>query len=115
VPITWRYWADNGLKYDSTLGFADHAGFRCGTCYEYPVYDLENRRVLPLRERPLIAMDASVIDERYMGLGPTEAAVDYLLELKRHCQRFDGDYVLLWHNQRFTDPREREIYRTVIA
>jgi hypothetical protein len=115
APATWRYWADNGLEYDSTLGFADHAGFRCSTCYEYPVYDLENRQELNLRERPLIAMDTSVIDDNYMGMGLTEVAVDYLLELKRRCRYYKGDFVLLWHNQRFVDPREKEIYRTVIG
>jgi len=115
APATWRYWADNSLEYDSTLGFADHAGFRCGTCYEYPVYDLENRHELNLRERPLIAMDTSIIDDNYMGMGPTEVAVDYLLELKRRCRYYNGDFVLLWHNQRFVDPREKEIYRTVIG
>jgi hypothetical protein len=114
VPDTWRYWADSGLEYDSTLGFAEHAGFRCGTCYEYPVYDLKKRREIGLRERPLVAMDTSVIGDRYMGLGPTREAIDYLLALRRRCRRFNGDYVFLWHNQRFVDPREKEIYRALI-
>ena len=95
--------------------FADHTGFRCGTYYEYPVYDLEKQQELRLRERPLIAMDATVIDDRYVGLGPSEAAVDYLLELKQRCKYYNGNYVLLWHNQHFLDPREKEIYRTVIG
>jgi len=67
LPITWRNWADAGLNYDSTLSFADHAGFRCGICYEYPVYDLKQRKQLKLTERPLIVMEDSVLGEQYMG------------------------------------------------
>jgi len=59
----WRLWSENGLFYDSTLTFADHADSRCGTCYEYPVCDLAKRKVLHLRERPLIAVECSDIDD----------------------------------------------------
>ncbi|MEO6773414.1 MAG: hypothetical protein ABI467_10405, partial [Kofleriaceae bacterium] len=34
VPETWRIWNANGMEWDSTLGYADREGFRCGTCYE---------------------------------------------------------------------------------
>jgi hypothetical protein len=115
VPTTWRFWSDNGLAYDSTLSFADHAGFRCGTCYEYPVFDLEKRSEMNLRERPLIVMDRTVIDDDYQGFGATQSALDYILELKHHCRKFHGDFVLLWHNQRFVDREEREIYRNLIG
>jgi hypothetical protein len=115
VPITWRYWSENGLEYDSTLSFADHAGFRCGTCYEYPVFDLLRRRKLPLKERPLIVMDRTVIDKPYMNLGSTPDALNFMMDLKKQCMQYDGDFVVLWHNQRFVDRKEREIYRALIG
>lgn len=68
MPTTARLWDDNGLDYDSTLSYADRPGFRCGTCREYPLYDLAERRPLRLRERPLIVMECSVIADRYLGL-----------------------------------------------
>jgi hypothetical protein len=49
--------------------------FRCGTCREYPLYDLTERRLLHLRECPLILMECSVIAERYLSLGYSEAAL----------------------------------------
>jgi hypothetical protein len=115
VPSTWRFWSENGLVYDSTLLYADHAGFRCGTCYEYPVFDLEERKEMNLRERPLVVMDRTVIDDPYQSLGATQTALDYMLTLKYNCQKFRGDFVLLWHNQRFIDQNEREIYRNLIG
>ena len=39
APTTWQNWEDAGLDYDSTVGYADHVGFRAGTCYEYPIFN----------------------------------------------------------------------------
>ena len=60
-------------------------------------------------------MDTTVLDNVYQGLGATEAALDYMLMLKNYCQKFRGNFVLLWHNQRLVDHKEREIYRALIG
>lgn len=113
VPITWRNWNDAGLDYDSTLSYADHAGFRCGICCEFSVFDLGKRQVLHLQERPLIVMEASVLGEQYMNLS-RQKALDYMLMLKNRCQLFDGDFTLLWHNSSFEKPEIWEIYERLI-
>ena len=41
APDTWQHWDDVGLNYDTTVGFADHVGFRAGTCREFPVFNVE--------------------------------------------------------------------------
>ena len=102
------------MNYDSSLGFADHAGFRCGLCYEFPMYDLTNRRPLEIRQRPLVLMECSVIDSRYQGLGTSSEAFDYMLELKNECRKYNGDFTILWHNQRFVSFAERELYKSII-
>lgn len=104
-----------GLDYDSTLSFADTAGFRCGTCHEYPAFDLSSGRQLHLRERPLIAMDCSVLDTPYQGLGATAQAFDFLKGLKDTCRQYDGEFTVLWHNNRLADPEEAAFYRAVIS
>lgn len=38
-PTTLQAWNDAGMDYDSTLGYADSPGFRCGTCFEYPAFN----------------------------------------------------------------------------
>jgi hypothetical protein len=111
-PTTWRNAAECGLDFDSTLSFADHAGFRCGTCYEYPVFDLVQRRPLRLRERPLIAMEGSLLT--YQGLSHDEAGRS-MLALSDTCRRFAGDFVLLWHNDSLLTRRDRNTYRRVVA
>jgi hypothetical protein len=111
---TARHWEHAGLSYDSTLGYADHPGFRCGVCYEYPLYDVVARKPLNLRERPLIVMDCTVIDPHYMGLGTGEEALKVMTDLKDTCRKYHGDFTILWHNQRFELPEERDLYVSVL-
>ena len=115
VPITWRFWDMNGLKYDSSSGYADHSGFRCGICYEYTLFDLIKRKELNIKERPLIVMDCSVIDERYMNMGVTQKAFDYMNNLKSKCKMFNGDFTILWHNDRFQNKDEINLYEQLIS
>jgi peptidoglycan/xylan/chitin deacetylase (PgdA/CDA1 family) len=110
-PTTWQGWADAGLQYDSTLGFAGTTGFRAGTCYEYPVFNLRTRRPLALRERPLVAMEQAAFTAAGFDL---EAACTRLIAHARVCRRFDGDFVLLWHNNWLATDAERLCYRAVL-
>jgi hypothetical protein len=106
-------WHEAGLRYDSTLAYADHAGFRCGTSHEYRMYDLHQRRALDVRQRPLICMESSVIG--YMGYGFTEAALQKMKALKSAAKAFDGSFTLLWHNSYLEAHSAREMYREIIA
>lgn len=109
TPTTAINWEAAGLDYDSTLSYADHAGFRCGVCYEYPLFDITTRKILRVTERPLIAMECSVIDAQYMNL-TTQEAVKYMLKLKYICRKYFGDFTLLWHNSILTEPQMKKTY-----
>ncbi len=106
-PSTWRNWAEAGLDYDSTLGFVEDVGFRAGVCLEYPVFDLEQRRPLGLRELPLVAMEGAALDR--LGLGH-ELAAETFAELRETCRRYGGTFTLLWHNSRAVHRGERRLY-----
>jgi peptidoglycan/xylan/chitin deacetylase (PgdA/CDA1 family) len=106
-PITWRNWADAGLDYDSTLGFSEEIGFRAGVCLEYPVFDLEQKRPLALRELPLAAMEVAALDR--LQLGPA-SALEAIIELRETCRRYNGTFTLLWHNSRLVHRTERRLY-----
>lgn len=110
-PTTWRGWEQAGLLYDSTLGFPRDSGFRCGTCVAYPVFDVLERRVLQLRERPLIVMEMAVLDRD--GLDEQQAALEFK-RLRERCRLFGGEFTLLWHNSRLACARDRRIYAAVL-
>jgi len=108
-PVTWQIWEEAGLDYDSTLGFADHVGFRCGTCHEFPVFNLRTRKALRLRERPLIVMDTTLLAPEYMALRP-EQALEWIERLSNTCRRFGGTFTLLWHNTNLSQSWQRKLY-----
>jgi peptidoglycan/xylan/chitin deacetylase (PgdA/CDA1 family) len=114
VPETWRGYAEVGLSYDATLAHADQPGFRCGTCYEFPVYDLEQRCLLPLKERPLTVMEVTLFDGEYLGLA-AEQAYDRITRLADICRRFDGRFSLLWHNNFLATGEQQRLYDAVVT
>ena len=114
APITWQNYEKAGLNYDTTLSYADHAGFRCGTCHPFAVFDVEQDKALKLKEFALVVMECSVLDKRYMDLSP-EKGLEHMMMLKNKCRKYHGVFCLLWHNSRFVSPVEREIYAQVLA
>lgn len=104
-----------GLTHDASLSFADHAGFRSGTCYEYTMYSLADRRPLAVAARPLVVMECTVIDKMYMNLGAGTAAASYIDELKDTCRLYGGIFSILWHNSRLSTAGERKLYSSSIS
>jgi len=111
---TPKYWEDAGFQYDSSLAFAEKSGFRAGTCHEYTMYDLKERRKLNLKQRPLICMEDTIISDRYEAFGLGDRALQRFLDFKSICKKYRGKYTLLWHNCRLVNEREREIYTQLI-
>ncbi|HMO15171.1 MAG TPA: polysaccharide deacetylase family protein [Pirellulaceae bacterium] len=114
-PTTAQLWEQNKLDYDSTLSYADRPGFRCGTCHEYQMYDVRQRRPLNLRQRPLILMECTVIEDCYMGLGYSSEALSTMVRLKQICQKFSGDFSILWHNSHFDNRMDFEFYQQLVS
>jgi GNAT superfamily N-acetyltransferase len=115
TPATARALAALDLAHDSTLGFSDVAGFRCGTCHPYRLWDVQAGAALNLVERPLALMEVTVTSPDYLNLGLGAAAVDLMRDIKRRCAHFGGEFSLLWHNSNLTEPRSREIYEELIG
>jgi hypothetical protein len=60
-------------------------------------------------------MDCTVIAERYLGFGSTEAAYNKFNDLKRKCRKVGGVYTLLWHNSFFSSSKDFDIYRRLVS
>jgi hypothetical protein len=110
---TARHYESAGISYDATLGYADLAGFRCGTCYEYRFYDIGERRRSPLEIRPLTVMDGTLFSKQYMNLDEKTGA-DCAQQLKEMCRQFNGTFSLLWHNSFFQNSWAKSVYRELI-
>jgi hypothetical protein len=84
-----------GLRYDSSIGWPSLPGLRAGTPYPYRLWDAE-RREPGGWELPLVLMDATLAEERYLGLDGErayEVAVAALDPVAEH----GGAVAILWH------------------
>jgi len=115
VPTTWQIWEDNGMVWDSTLGYADKEGFRCGICYEYSVFNILTREKLRLKEKPLMVMDGSFASYQE-GVSPMQMKNE-ILSLINITKKYQGEFVFLWHNSSFNTQEWKsyqDIYREVL-
>ena len=68
---------------------------------------------MKLQIRPLIAMECSVIEKKYMGLGLTPAAYDEFVKLKNACRNVNSAFTLLWHNSQFRTNKSCVMYEAI--
>ncbi len=94
-PLTIKLLGERAIKYDSTLGFAGHEGFRNSYCLPFHLYDFENDEMLPLWEIPLIVMDSTIFDYRKLSYKKAHQSIKNILG---EINRFNGIFTLLWHN-----------------
>jgi hypothetical protein len=89
-----------GLKYDTTLGFAAHEGFRNSYCHPFRLYDFEKERMMELWEFPLNVMDVTLFAYQKYTI---DEAFAKSLEVMGEVQKFGGVFSVLWHNSFFDE------------
>lgn len=92
--------AELGFAYDTTLGFPDAVGFRAGVAHPFRPWSFELDGPLDLVEIPLAAMDATLAEERYLGL-TAKRAEPQLMRLLDWAAEHGGAFAVLWHPDRF--------------
>ena len=105
-----------GITDDFTMGYADVAGFRLGTCRSVKWINPISQQLTSLTLHPLAVMDSSLSDKRYMFLNAHEA-YEYCIRLINAVESWNGELVLLWHNTSVEDtPKSyhRKLYEDVI-
>jgi hypothetical protein len=90
------------FRYDTTLGFPDAVGFRAGIARPFHPWDFERDAPADVLEIPLAAMDATLAEERYLGLS-AKRAEPQLNALLDWAAANGGSFAILWHPDRF-DP-----------
>jgi hypothetical protein len=110
-PQTWLDWESCGLRYDSSVGFADRFGFRAGTSFPFRPWHWAKNRELDLIELPLILMDCTPV--KYMRLDFNEGLERIRTMIKR-VEETGGVFTLLWHNSPLLDPVYRGWYEAIL-
>lgn len=105
---------DAHITDDYTMGYADIAGFRLGTCRAVRFINPKTQRLTSLTLHPLTIMDCSLSEPHYMNLNYTQA-LSYAQTLIEQIKKYNGDLCLLWHNTRFTnDNYHSQLYSQII-
>ncbi|MGL3044487.1 polysaccharide deacetylase family protein, partial [Acinetobacter pecorum] len=112
-PETLIYLDDANVEYDSTLGYAEHIGFRCGTSHEYTPFNPITQQSLSIKVLPLILMEGTLY--HYMNLSLNEKTLNRVLLLKKRCQFFNGNFTILWHNSELRSFKQRKFYESIIS
>jgi len=85
-----------GLKYDSTLCFAEHQGFRNSFCLPFKLYNFkEDKMINDIWEFPLLIMDVTLFSYRKYS---REEALYRINKLIEEIKKFNGLMTVLWHN-----------------
>lgn len=103
-----------GITDDFTIGYADVAGFRLGTCYPVRYINPKNQQVSDtLTLHPLEIMDCTLSGERYMNLD-YEQALQNCIDIAQKVNYVGGELILLWHNSELRlapDSYHRRLYK----
>ncbi|GAA3980636.1 DUF7033 domain-containing protein [Hymenobacter antarcticus] len=91
-----------GFRYDSTLGFAEHFGFRNSYCQPFYPFNFATGGAHNFLEIPLNVMDTTLHHPNYLQLR-AEEILPALQPMFAEIEKFGGVATVLWHNDHF-DP-----------
>jgi hypothetical protein len=96
-PEDMEYLEKAGITDDYTMGYADVAGFRLGTSLPVHYINPVTQRLSALALHPLIIMDCTLNELKYMNLA-ADRAEEYCIRLIDNVRNVNGELTLLWHN-----------------
>lgn len=109
-PQTYKKLIDADITEDYTMGFAQHIGFRAGTCTPYQFYDLDLEIETKLTIYPFQIMDATL--NLYMKLKPKEA-FEKICKIIDLVKLYNGTFITLWHNETLSNYKQWKGWRTL--
>ena len=88
---------DLGIQEDSSLGYNDRIGFRCGTGFSYHLYNFDEERPFKFLENPMVMMDYALILEGNFQTDRITAIWNDFLQQNKYFT----STTYLFHNSRF--------------
>lgn len=113
VPTTWQIWNDLKMKIDSSCGYADCEGFRCGIGEEFFVFNILTQEKLKLKERPLLYMDDNRLEgERVLN---EKDLIFMIKNIKKISIKYNTKCTILFHQNIFAskEVNYREVYEKI--
>lgn len=95
LPHTWETYIDCGLKHDFSIGFANQAGYKVGTCAPYQAFDVVAQKSLPITIHPFALMDTALWHYQKYN---QDKVIEISNVLKSNQYRFNSPLSAVWHN-----------------
>jgi hypothetical protein len=115
-PEDFESLVSSGITDDFSMGYADMAGFRLGTCKAVQWINPAKKVLTNLILHPLLIMDCTLHEKRYMYMNAHDA-YQYCTNLIETVSKFNGEVTLLWHNtmvEKNSKLYHRKLYRDTI-
>ena len=113
-PMTPNILQKIGINEDSTLGFPDLNGFRCGTSHSFKMFDPVVKKELNLIQKPLIVMDSSLINDSFIDLNKENKIIKNVKKLYFQTKKYGGFFTILWHNDSLRTKKQKDLYYKII-
>ncbi len=114
-PETAKIIDNQGIVEDSTLGYRDMIGFRCGTGFGFRLYNFEKEEAYNFTEVPLVIMEWSLIEQDDYDFEKIKAHLASFLEKNQYLTKV----TFLFHNSIFDQmgkelPKLKKLYQIII-
>ncbi|MCF6212747.1 MAG: polysaccharide deacetylase family protein [Flavobacteriaceae bacterium] len=100
LPETYQKLIDLEIFEDYTMGYAQHCGFRAGTCTPFYFYDLDFEIQTPLKVFPFAFMDGTLKDYLFLSNRKVSLKIGNLI---KKVKAVDGTFISLFHNETLSD------------
>jgi len=115
-PEDFEYLIKNDITDDFSMGYADIAGFRLGTCRAVRWINPAKKELTNLHLHHLTVMDVTLSEKRYMYMNAHDA-FQYCESLLQTVKKFNGEISLLWHNnsvEKSVKTYHRQLYKNLL-
>jgi hypothetical protein len=101
IPQTIDELSNLGVSVDSSMGFSEVIGFRCGTCRPYRMMNHNSGDIMNVKISPLLIMDNAV--QKIINDDGYYVLMRRLTKIFRNAHMMGGDLTILWHNDTYND------------
>jgi hypothetical protein len=115
IKSTWEEQEVAGFTRDWSLGFAEAPGFRAGTSHAFKPYSFIQKKALGITVEPLLLMDVSLTEKKYLGLSSTEQMLVKARPIFDACEKYGGHFNVLFHNPIVLDAQVKAFYEEIIS
>ncbi|RZS99934.1 polysaccharide deacetylase family protein [Aquimarina brevivitae] len=108
LPVAYRNLIELEVKEDYSLGYADFAGFRAGTCHPFLFYDLDYEVQTPLMVHPI-----SISYQSFVTGVDLETVKNRMLSIIDKVKSVNGIFIPIFSNGLFSELSDQQKWKEV--